>query len=129
MKRRSISGVSSKGIQNMVTQDLLPVAGGYVVGNMIVDKILEQVSPANAKYARWVKIGLGAFLGVSQKGMLSKVGLGVATAGVVEFAADAISGGIGLLPAGRPAYYVAGTDPITDPAQDFFNGRTKVVVD
>ena len=107
MKRKRIAGFNSKGVQSMVTNDLLPVAGGYLLGNLLVDKILEKVSPENAKYARWVKIAGGAFLGVSQKGMLAKAGLGLATSGVVELVGDSIAG-VGLLPAGRPSYYISG---------------------
>lgn len=112
MKRRTITGVSQKGFQSMVTNDLLPVAAGYLGGNMVVDKLLEKVSPTAAPYGRWVKIALGAFLGVSQKGFTSRLGLGLATAGVTELVGDAINGNIGLLPAGRPSYFVSGLDPM-----------------
>jgi len=109
MKRRRISGVSSKGLQNTLVNDVLPVAGGYVLGNMVLDKVLEKASPDMAKYGRWLKLGLGAFLASTQKGMVSRAGLGLAVAGVAEVAADSVSG-VNLLAPGRSSYFMSGQD-------------------
>lgn len=109
MKRKRIgkSGLNSKGITNMVTQDLLPVVGGYVVGDMLISKLGTNLPVA----PRWIKLAGGAILGVTQKGMLSRVGLGLAASGAIELVSDAIKGpGVGLLNPGQSPYYLAGPD-------------------
>jgi hypothetical protein len=51
----------------------------------------------------------------------------MATNGVVELAQDAMkSGGVNLLPPGRPSYYIAGTD---EPGPQYAGNGTRVVVD
>lgn len=108
MKKRRISGVKGSSIQKMVTDDLLPVAGGYI-GATVVDTLLGKIAPKATQYSQWAKLGLGAVLGVTQKGMLSKVGLGIAVAGVTDIAGDILKKDtVGLFPAGRPSYLVAG---------------------
>jgi hypothetical protein len=108
MKRRKISGISKKGIGQMVTQDLLPVTAGYVAGNFLPGLILKN-SP---QYANYLALGLGALLGASQKGMLAKVGLGMAVKGAAGVVTDLMDGsnvnGLGLLPPGVPSVRISG---------------------
>lgn len=110
MKKRRISGLNTKGIMNTVTNDLLPVAGGFVLANLLIDKFGDKL-PFPARY---LKLGAGIFLAGTQKGMLRGAGLGVAAAGAVEIVTDAISG-VGLLPPGGRSYYIAGTDESETP--------------
>lgn len=105
MKRKNIGKISQKGVTQMITADLLPVVAGYVGGNMLVNQFANNLPIPG----RWVKLGVGAILGVTQKGMLSRVGLGLATAGAVELVGDAINApGMGLLPPGQPSYFLNG---------------------
>jgi hypothetical protein len=111
-RRRRIRGVDSASLSSMVTNDLLPTAGGYLAGTYLPD-ILGKASPKAAPYANYAAIGIGAFLGISQKGMLSRVGLGLATSGTVGVVQDLMDGqsgtkGLGLLEYGQPSYRIAG---------------------
>lgn len=118
MKRRRISGASTKGLMNVLTNQILPVGAGYYLGNMLVDKFGDKL-PVPGRY---LKIGLGLFGALKGKGMVQAAAVGVAAAGVVELASDAISGpGVGLYPPGTPMYRIAGSetdelnDPVTEP--------------
>jgi hypothetical protein len=114
-RRRRIRGVDSASLSSMVTNDLLPTAGGYLAGTYLPG-ILGKASPKAAPYANYAAIGIGAFLGISQKGMLSRVGLGLATSGTVGVVQDLMDGqggtkGLGLLEYGQPSYRIAGYSP------------------
>lgn len=105
MKRKRIGKFSQKNLTDMVTQDLLPVTAGYVGGNMLIAQFGDRLPVPG----RWLKLGLGAVLGVTQRGILSRVGLGLAAAGAVELVSDAVNGpGMGLLPPGQPSYFLNG---------------------
>jgi len=109
MKRRRISGINQKGIGKMVTEDLLPITAGFVAGNFLPGLVLKN-SP---QYGNYLALGLGALLGASQKGMLAKVGLGMAVKGASGVVADLMDGsgsvqGLGLLPPGVPSVRISG---------------------
>ncbi len=131
-RRRRIRGVDSASLSSMVTNDLLPTAGGYLAGTYLPG-LLGKASPKAAPYANYAAIGIGAFLGISQKGMLSRVGLGLATSGTVGVVQDLMDGqgggtkGLGLLEYGQPAYRIAGYGAGTQPAATAPNQSTIVV--
>ncbi len=114
MKRRRISGINKKGIGKMLTEDLLPITAGYVAGNFLPTLVLKN----NPQYANYLALGLGAVLG-TQKGMLAKLGLGMAVKGASGVVADLMDGsgvsGMGLLPPGVPSVRISGYgDPMMD---------------
>ena len=99
----------------MVTEDLLPITAGFVAGNFLPGLVLKN-SP---QYGNYLALGLGALLGASQKGMLAKVGLGMAVKGASGVVADLMDGsgvsGMGLLPPGVPSVRISGYgDPMMD---------------
>jgi hypothetical protein len=121
-RRRRIRGLDSDSLSSMVTNDLLPTAGGYLAATYLPGIIAKAMpkSEKAANYANYAALGIGAFLGISQKGMLAKVGLGMATAGTVGVVQDLMDGkdnngggtkGLGLLEYGQPAYRIAGYGP------------------
>ena len=113
MKRRRISGINKKGIGKMLTEDLLPITAGFVAGNFLPTLVLKN----NPQYANYLALGLGAVLG-TQKGMLAKLGLGMAVKGASGVVADLMDGsggvqGLGLLPPGVPSVRISGYgDPV-----------------
>lgn len=110
-RRGAIRGAfSQKGLTNMVTQDLVPVTAGYVLGQFLPG-LLAKISPAAAKYSHYISLGAGAVLGVTQKGAISRAGLGLAANGAVKLIGDltdGMNGGMGLLPPSSPSYRIAG---------------------
>lgn len=103
----------------MVTEDLLPITAGYVAGNFLPGLVLKN----NPQYANYLALGLGAVLG-TQKGMLAKLGLGMAVKGASGVVADLMDGsggvqGLGLLPPGVPSVRISGYgDPMMDETVD-----------
>lgn len=97
-RRRRISGVSTKGVQSVLMNDVLPIAGGYFGVDFLVNQVAKS-SPDSAlvKYARWGKIIGGALLASSQKGIGASLGIGIAANGVVELVSDAMNG-VGAMP-------------------------------
>jgi len=87
--------------------------------------ILGKVSPSAVQYSNYAAIGLGAVLGVTQKGMLATAGLGLAAGGALNVVGDLLDGqpaganGLGLLPPGQASSWIAGS-----PA----NGSTRQLV-
>lgn len=123
-RRRRIRGLDTDSLSSMVTNDLLPTAGGYLAATYLPGIIAKAMpkSEKAANYANYAALGIGAFLGISQKGMLAKVGLGLATAGTVGVVQDLMDGkddngggtkGLGLLEYGQPSYRIAGYGPGT----------------
>lgn len=114
MKRRRISGISKKGISKLVTEDLLPVTAGYVAGKYIPGLILKN----QPQYENYLALAAGALLGATQKGMVAKLGLGMAVKGAAGVVGDLMDGsvnGLGLLPPGVPSVRISGYgDPVLD---------------
>lgn len=107
MKKRRVNGLSSKGIQGAAAA-MLPIAGGYLVGE-ILSKQLTFLSN-NPTTGALVKIGAGIVLAANGSGMVSGLGVGLATNGAVGAILPSLQkGGIArLLPPGVPSALVAG---------------------
>ena len=117
MKRKRIGAVSAKGIQGAV-MEALPIAGGFIVGN-ILSKQLTFLSN-NPTTGALVKVVAGAVLASSGKGMVASMGVGIAANGVADVALPALQkGGIArLLPPGVPSALVAGVGSIDQAAAE-----------
>lgn len=117
MKRKRIGAVSAKGIQGAV-MEALPIAGGFIVGN-ILSKQLTFLSN-NPTTGALVKVVAGAVLASSGKGIVSNMGIGIAANGVADVALPALQrGGIArLLPPGVPSALVAGVGSIDQAAAE-----------
>lgn len=102
MKRRK--RISGLGDASSIAMGLLPLVGGYLLGNVIEKQFL-----AGSTYGNIVKLGGGIVLASMSKGMVAQLGIGMAINGAVDIAQPALeSAGLGLLPPGAPARYLAG---------------------
>lgn len=112
-KKGKMRGINAGGVVNILTQQALPAAIGFVAADLIT-KNLSFLS-TNPTMANLVKVAGGAFLASQGGGMLSGVGVGIAANGVVAFAKPVFNlNGVGLLPPGIPSRYLAGT-PVAQP--------------
>jgi hypothetical protein len=103
-RRKKISGLGDMG---GIASGLLPILGGYLLGNVVEKQFL-----SGTTYGNIVKLGGGIALAAMSKGLVAQLGVGMALNGAVDIAQPALeSAGLGLLPPGMPARYVAG---ITD---------------
>lgn len=103
-----------------IASDLLPILGGYLLGNVVEKQFLSGTS-----YGNIVKLGGGLLLASMSKGFVAKLGAGMALNGAVDITQPALeSTGLGLLPPGVPARYVAGitTGQVWDGQQYPFGG-------
>jgi len=109
MKRRTsrrINGRGFSGIQNVLVDQVLPIAGGMLIGN-ILSKQLTFLSN-NPTTGNMVKLAGGVLL-ATQGGFMSGLGVGLAANGAAGFVAPALeAAGLGLLPPGVPSYQVNG---------------------
>lgn len=106
MKRKRIGKAGFGGLQNILVDQVLPIAGGYLLGN-IVSKQLTMLS-SNPTTGNLVKLAAGTFM-ATQGGMLGGLGVGLASNGAAGFVQPALeSAGLGLLPPGVPSYRVNG---------------------
>lgn len=104
-RRKSIRGFSTKGLGSIFTGQILPIGVGYLAGNYLPGLVLKN----NPQYGNYLALGLGAVL-ATQKGMLSGIGIGMATKGVVGVVGDLLDGqGVNLLPPGVPSLRISGT--------------------
>lgn len=102
-RKRRISGL---GDAAGIATGLLPVLGGYLLANVVQKQFL-----SGSAYGNVIKLGGGLVLASMTKGVISQLGVGMALNGAVEIAQPALeSSGLGLLPPGAPARYVAGFD-------------------
>lgn len=107
-RRRRISGLNTKGLMATAQNDILPIAGGYFAADFISTKV---TNATYVKYKRWVHLLGGAIIAGTQKGIVQKLGIGIAANGVVETVSDAMAGrGLGLLPPGQPMYRLSGLE-------------------
>lgn len=103
MKSKSIRGFGSIG--NAVS-DLLPVLAGFAVGQIATKQFTFLSS--NPGTGNMVKLAAGLFFAGS-KGFVGGMAKGVALQGAAGLAMPVLeSSGLGLLPPGVPARYIAG---------------------
>lgn len=101
-RKRRISGLGDAG---SIAMGILPLAGGFLLANVVA----KQLGAGTAKYSNLIKIGGGLALASMTKGTISKLGVGMALNGIADIGQGAIeSAGLGLLPPGAPARYLAG---------------------
>jgi len=107
-KRKSRMGaLKTGGLVNIVTQEALPVALGYLAADLLT-KNLSFLS-SNPTVGNAVKIGAGVLLAGQGGGMMAGLGVGIAANGVVSFAKPVFNlNGVGLLPPGMPSRYLSG---------------------
>lgn len=100
-RKRRISGLGDAG---SIATGLLPILGGYLLGNIVEKQFLSGTS-----YGNVVKLGGGILLASMSKGMVAQLGVGMALNGAVDIAQPALeSAGLGLLPPQLPSRWVAG---------------------
>ena len=102
MKRKKrISGLGDAG---SIALGILPTVAGYLLGNVVEKQFL-----AGSTYGNIVKLGAGVAIAAMTKGTVANLGVGMAINGAVSIAQPALeSAGLGLLPPGAPARYMAG---------------------
>ena len=102
MKRKKrISGLGDAG---SVAMSILPIVGGYVLANVVGKQFF-----ATSQYGNTIKLGIGIGLASMTKGTISQLGVGMAINGAAAIVQPALEGaGLGLLPPGAPARYIAG---------------------
>jgi len=98
-RKRKISGLGDMG---GIASGLLPIVGGYLLGNIVEKQFL-----SGTTYGNIVKLGGGIALAAMSKGLVAQLGVGMAVNGAVDFVVENVPG-INLLPPGMPARYVAG---------------------
>lgn len=99
-KQKSIRGFGSS------AADLLPILAGFAAGQ-IVSKQLTFLS-ANPTTGNLVKVAAGLFF-AGNKGFMGGLAKGVALNGAAGFVMPVLEqSGLGLLPPGMPARYIAG---------------------
>jgi len=83
---------------------LLPLVGGYLIGNVIEKQFL-----AGSTYGNIAKLAGGVLVASMSKGMVAQLGVGMALNGAVAVAQPALeSAGLGLLPPNHSSRWVAG---------------------
>lgn len=103
MKKRRISGFGGIG---SAAGELIPVVAGYAAGQ-ILSKQLTFLS-ANPTMGNLVKVAAGLFF-AGNKGMIGGLAKGIALNGAAGFVMPVLEqSGLGLLPPGMPARYIAG---------------------
>lgn len=103
-KHKKINGLNTGGIGNILMQEAIPAALGFLAADLAT-KNLSFLS-SNPTIGNVVKIAGGALLASSGGGMMAGLGVGIAANGVVSFAKPVFN--LGLLPPGNPSRYVAG---------------------
>lgn len=107
-KKKRMNGLKTGGVVGILTQQALPIAVGYVAGDLLT-KNLSFLS-TNPTMGNLAKVAIGALVAANGGDMLAGVGVGVAANGVVSFAKPVFNlNGMGLLPPGQPSRYLAGT--------------------
>lgn len=102
-KKNRISGFGGIG---SAAGELLPVLAGYALGN-IAKRQLTFLS-ANPTMGNIVQVAAGLFF-AGNKGMIGGLAKGIALNGAAGFVMPVIEqSGLGLLPPGMPARYIAG---------------------
>ena len=116
MKRKKIGALKTGGIANILIQEAVPAAVGFLAADLLT-KNLSFLS-SNPTMASVVKIGGGALLAAQGGGMFAGIGVGMAANGVVSFAKPVFNmTGMGLLPPGMPSRYLAGTPGTLEAAE------------
>lgn len=111
-RKRRISGISDAG---SIAMSILPTVAGYLLGNVIEKNFL-----AGSTYGNIAKLGGGIVLASMTKGTVANLGVGMAINGAVSIAQPALeSAGLGLLPPGAPARYMAGFEGQTFDGQQY----------
>ena len=101
-RKRRISGLGDAG---SIAMGLLPLAGGFLLANIVT----KQLGGGAAKYSNLIKVGGGIALASMTKGTIAQLGVGMALNGIADIGQGALeSAGLGLLPPGAPARYLAG---------------------
>lgn len=100
MKRKRISGFGS------AASNLLPILAGYAIGQIATKQLTAlSTSPTTGNL---VKVAAGLFF-ADKSGFLGGVAQGIALNGAAGFVMPELErAGIGLLPPGMPARYMAG---------------------
>lgn len=100
-RRKRISGLGDAG---SIAMNLLPIVGGYLVANIVEKQFL-----SGSSYGNIVKLAGGVLVASMTKGTIAQLGVGMALNGAVDIVQPALeSAGLGLLPPGAPARYMAG---------------------
>ena len=106
MSKKRIGRPKMGGIQNILVDQVLPLAAGYLAGRVLSKQLtfLNQ-NPATGNL---VKLAGGTSMAM-QGGMLGGLGVGLAVNGAAGFIEPVLdSSGRGLLPPGVPSYQVNG---------------------
>lgn len=105
MKRKKrINGLGDVG---SVASGILPILGGYLLANVVQKQFL-----SGSEYGNTIKLAAGIGLAAMTKGTFAQVGIGMALNGAAGIAQPALeSAGLGLLPPGAEARYLAGINP------------------
>lgn len=120
MKRKKMNGLGDIG---GIASGLLPILCGYLIANVVEKQFL-----TGTTYGNIVKLGGGLAIASMTKGTIAQLGVGMALNGAVDIAQPALeSAGLGLLPPGAPARYLAGfTEGKTFDGQQYpFVGEAK----
>ena len=100
-KRKSIRGLGDAG---SIAMGILPTLGGFLLANVVQKQFL-----SGSEYANTIKLVGGVAIAAMTKGTISQLGVGMALNGAAAIAQPALEqAGIGLLPPGSPARYIAG---------------------
>lgn len=105
---KKINGMSKKGMRGFgsAASDLLPILGGYALGQILTKQLTFLNS--NPQTGNLIKVGAGLFF-AGKGGFMGGLAKGVALNGAAGFVMPALeSAGVGLLPPGAPARYLAG---------------------
>jgi hypothetical protein len=101
---------NASNLQNIVMQQVLPGAAGYVVGEVLDGNI--KLLAQNNTTASFVKIGGGLLLATMFDGFVGAAGVGMALNGTTNLVLPKLAAlniaGINLLAPGERTYHVAG---------------------
>jgi len=111
-KKKRISGLGDAG---SIAMSILPTVGGYLLANVVAKQFF-----AGSQYANTFKLAAGIGIAAMTKGTFAQIGVGMAINGAAGIAGPAIeSAGLGLLPPGAPARYIAGFEGQTFDGQQY----------
>lgn len=105
MKRKKrINGLGDVG---SVATALLPILGGALLADVVQKQFFEK-----SEYGNTIKLAGGLALATMTKGTIAQLGIGMALNGAQAIVQPALkSAGLGLLPPGAEARYLAGLNP------------------
>ena len=111
-KKKSIRGLGDAG---SIAMGLLPTLGGFVLANVVQKQFF-----SGSSYANTIKLVGGIAIASMTKGTIAQLGVGMALNGAAGITAPALqSAGLGLLPPGADARYLAGFEGATFDGQQY----------